>query len=92
MTHFKPNKTYTTVALYAAGACAVAITIALLLFYFIPIREAAAPFFNALTPVLWGLVIAYLVRPLVKRLEPLFKRVAKRPKVVRAYADRKSVV
>lgn len=83
MLPFKPKKEYTSMALYAGGACAVAITVALLAFRFADIKEACAPFFASLSPVLVALIFAYLIRPLVNRLDALLLRGMKNPKAAR---------
>ena len=45
MLPFKPNKEYTTIALYAGAVSAITIAIALLVFRFADVRGALAPVF-----------------------------------------------
>lgn len=78
MLPFKPNKEYKTISLYVGAVCAIIITLALLLFRFSAVREGFSLFISALSPVLFGAVFAYLLRPLVRRLETLFHRFIKR--------------
>ncbi len=78
MLPFKPNKRYTSIALYAGAVCAITVAVTLFLFRFTAIKEATAPFFEALSPLLFGCVFAYLLRPLVRRLEILFYRLFKK--------------
>jgi len=78
MLPFKPNKKYNLIAIYAGAVCAITITIALILLRFTELREAVKPFFNALEPILYGAIFAYLLRPLVRRLEILFRHIFKK--------------
>ncbi len=86
MLPFKPNKEYTTVALYVGAVSAITITIALLVFRFAAVREALAPVFKTLSPIALALLFAYLVRPLSNRIERLFVRFCKRPRLSRLFA------
>ncbi len=77
MLPFKPNKQYTTIALYVGAVSAITVTVALLMFRFAAVKAAVTPFFEALTPLVLGCVFAYLLRPLVRRLELLFFKLFK---------------
>ena len=77
MLPFKPNKRYTTIALYIAAVCAITVAVALLAFRFQAVKDALSPFFEALSPLVFGGVFAYLLRPLVRRLELLFFKICK---------------
>ncbi len=78
MSPFKPTKQYTTIALYAGAVCAITVAVTLFLFRFSAIKEATAPFFEALSPLLFGCIFAYLLRPLVRRFEILFFKLFKK--------------
>ena len=86
MLPFKPNKEYTTIAVFAGAVCAVAITVALFVFRFADIRAAMEPIFSVLSPVALALIFAYLIRPLSNRLNLLTDRVCKRAFLSRFYA------
>jgi len=77
MLPFKPNKQYTTIALYVGAVCAITVAVALVAFRFTALKNAVAPFFEALSPLAFGCVFAYLLRPLVRRLELLFHKLFK---------------
>ncbi len=77
MLPFKPNKQYTTIALYIGAVSAITVTVALLMFRFAAVKAAVTPFFEALAPLVLGCVFAYLLRPLVRRLELLFFKLFK---------------
>ncbi len=86
MLPFKPNKKYTLIALYSAAVCAIAITVALLVFHMSAVRAAVAPFFSALSPLLIGAIFAYLMRPLVNRIDRLLHRPIKRAALSRFFS------
>ncbi len=83
---FKPNKEYTTIAMYAGAVCAVTIAVALFVFRFSDIQTAVKPIFRVLSPVALALIFAYLIRPLSVRLDRLFGRFCKRPRLSRVLA------
>ena len=74
MFSFKPNKKYTLIALYAGATIAAAILFGVLIFNLPTVGAWISAFFSALSPVIYGLVIAYLTRPLVSRFERIFRR------------------
>jgi predicted PurR-regulated permease PerM len=77
MLPFKPQKQYTTIAVYTAATIAVVILLAVSLFNIANIRAWFAGIFSALSPLVYGLIFAYLLRPLVKRFEKLFCKLFK---------------
>ena len=92
MFSFKPNKKYTLIALYAGATIAVAILLGVLLFNLSSVGAWISALFSALSPLFYGLVIAYLTRPLVSRFERLFRKlfgVEKKPTpALRARAEK----
>ena len=74
---FKPNKKYTTIAIYAAVTIAACILFGTLLFYAGAVWDWLASLLSSLTPLLYALMIAYLVRPLVAQFERLFTKIAR---------------
>lgn len=83
---FKPNKEYTTVALYAGAVCALTIAVALLTFRFSDVWQTLVPILDALSPVALALIFAYLIRPLTARLDRFLGRFWKKPRLVRVLA------
>lgn len=71
---FKPNKQYTAIALCAGAVIATAILLGVLLFNIGTVITGIASFFSVLTPILYALVIAYLMNPLVVRFERLYTK------------------
>ncbi len=86
MLPFKPNKEYTTVALYVGAVSAITIAIALFVFRFADVRAALVPVFKTLSPIALALLFAYLIRPLCSRIEKLVSRFCKRPRLSRLIA------
>lgn len=74
---FKPNKKYTAIAIYAAITIAACILFGTLLFHVKEVFAWGASLISSLSPLLYALMIAYLVRPLVARIERLFVRIAR---------------
>lgn len=69
---FKPNKQYTTIAIYVAAAIAISILFGVLLFNLGAVGAAISSLISSLRPLMYGIIIAYLTAPLVKRFERLF--------------------
>lgn len=74
MFSFKPNKKYTLIALYVGATIAAAVLLGVLLFNLPTVGGWISAFFTALSPLFYGLVIAYLTRPLVARFERLLHK------------------
>ncbi len=83
-----PNKKYNTIALYAALVIAVNVLLIVAILKF----SSIAKFFGAITtvlmPIIWGLVIAFLMNPIMVNFEKLFSNKFKstrgKKKLVRA--------
>ena len=74
MRPFKPNKKYTQIAVYTGATIAVAILFGVFLFNLGTVGEVISRLISVLSPLLYGLMIAYLLRPLVVRFEGLYKK------------------
>ena len=78
MRSFKPTKKYTQIAIYAGATIAAAILFGVILFNLGTVGDLIASLVSVLSPLLYGLMIAYLTRPLVVRFERLFVKLLKR--------------
>ena len=74
MLPFKPNKKYTLFALYAAATVVLSILFGVLIFNLGSVGAWLKRLISSLSPLLYGLIIAYLTRPLVARFERLYKK------------------
>lgn len=74
------NKKYTTVAFYAAIVIAVNVLLVVAVFRFDTIMKLLSTVLVALMPVIWGVVIAFLMNPIMVKFEGLFRnKVVKNP-------------
>ena len=71
---FKPNKKYTLIALYTGATIAIAILFGVIIFNLGSIGKVLSDLLSVLTPLIYGLMIAYLTRPLVSRFERLYAK------------------
>lgn len=75
-----PNKRYSTIAIYAFLVIAANVLLVVAMFKFSAIMRIVEAFLGVLTPVIWGLVIAFLMNPIMVNFEKLFKnKVVKNP-------------
>lgn len=65
---FYANKKYPTIAVYAALVIAVNVFLVLALFNIGSIMDAVKKILEVMQPVIWGLVIAFLTNPIMKRI------------------------
>ena len=83
-----PNKKYNTIALYAALVIAVNVLLVVCILKFNSIMSFFEVITAVLMPVIWGLVIAFLMNPLMVNFEKLFSNKFKssrgKKKLVRA--------
>ncbi len=83
-----PNKKYNTVALYAALVIAVNVLLIVCILKFDSIMSFFSMLMTVLSPVIWGLIIAFLMNPIMVNFEKLFsnkfKRSRGRKKLLRA--------
>lgn len=76
---FKFNTKYNTIAFYAVTVFAICMLLVLLCFKLETFIGIMRKIFTALAPVIWGIIIAYLLWPLVRKVETfLQKRVFKK--------------
>ncbi len=84
------NKRYNTIAFYAVIVIAVSLLMIIAVFKFGNILDIVHKFFSVLSPVIWGLVIAFLLNPIMVKTEKLMRRyVFKKnthPMLLRAFA------
>ena len=67
------NKRYNTIALYAILVLAVNVLLIVAVFKFDSILNLFSKFAVVLTPVIWGVVIAFLINPMMVTIEKLMK-------------------
>ncbi len=70
----KPNAKYDTIAFYAVTVFAICMLLVLVCFKLEVFISVLRKVFTAVAPVIWGLVIAYLLWPIVNKFEKLFER------------------
>ncbi len=69
-----PNKKYNTVALYAALVIAANVLLIVAILKFDAIASVFGTLMRVLSPVIWGLIIAFLMNPIMVNTEKLFKK------------------
>ncbi len=72
---FQSNKTYFTVATYALAVIVIATIIIKAIFSWDATKTAFSRVFTILSPFLTGILIAYLIFPLIKRFYHLFHKI-----------------
>ncbi|MBQ8108201.1 MAG: AI-2E family transporter [Ruminococcus sp.] len=68
------NKKYHTIAFYAAGVLAFTVFLVLALFNIGEILKAIESILTVLNPVIWGVVIAFLLNPMMMKIEKLCRK------------------
>ncbi|MBP1573650.1 MAG: AI-2E family transporter [Oscillospiraceae bacterium] len=77
---FSPNKKYNTIAVYAIIVIAISMLMVIAIFKFSTISSIVSKVLGILSPVFWGLGIAFLLNPLMNVIEKTLKRyVIKKP-------------
>lgn len=74
------NRKYTTVSLYAIITFAICLLLVVIVQKFSIISGALASFAKVVAPVTWGIVIAYIVNPIMLFFERIFSRCFERNK------------
>lgn len=74
------NQKYTTVSVYAIITFAICLLLIVIVQKFSVISGALASFAKVLAPVTWGVVIAYIVNPIMKFFERIFSSCFERNK------------
>ena len=72
------NRKYTTIAFYATVVIAINVLLVVAITKFGSIMKILSSLLNVLTPIIWGLVIAFLVNPIMVKTESLVKKIANR--------------
>lgn len=67
------NKRYNTIAFYAVLVIAINVLIVVAIFKFDSIMKILSTLIRVLMPIIWGLVIAFLMNPIMVKFEKLFK-------------------
>lgn len=71
---FYANKKYPTIAVYAALVIAVNVFLVLALFNIGSIMETIKKLLDVMQPVIWGLVIAFLTNPIMKKTSAVLSK------------------
>ena len=74
------NKKYNTISVYCVITFAVCLALVLLCAKFSTVSGYIKEFFRVIAPVTWGVVIAYICNPLMKKFEKLFQTLFDRKK------------
>jgi len=70
----KFNNKYNTIAYYVVVVFAICMLLVLLAFRMTSFLSVVKSVFSAISPVIWGFVIAYLMQPLVRTVENFLKK------------------
>ena len=68
------NRKYTAVAVYAGIVIALNVLLVVAVFKFSTILNVLGKLVTVLNPIIWGLVIAFLMNPIMVKFEQLFRR------------------
>ncbi len=71
------NKRYNTIALYAILVIAVNVLIVVAILKFGAIMNLLSTIVTVLMPIIWGLVIAFLMNPIMVNFEKLYKKIVR---------------
>ena len=74
------NKKYTTIALYSIGVFATCLIMVIAVFKFKDIISVLNNIRKVLNPIIWGLVLAYLLNPIMSFFEKMFKHLFEKKK------------
>lgn len=90
------NSKYTTISVYSVITFAVCLALVVITLKFSIISSAIGTVINTLSPIIWGVVIAYLLNPVMLFAERFFKRVFEKkkphPKLCRAFSTIFSII
>lgn len=75
MKFFRPSKRYTTLAIYACAVLAIAMLVVAAAMNLSTIAAWLNSFWRIVTPVFFGFVFAYILNPLVRVFEKLFRKI-----------------
>lgn len=79
----EPNQKYLTVSFYTVITFAICLLLVVIVQKFSAISGVLASFANVIAPVTWGIVIAYIVNPMMKFFERVFGKCFERKKAHR---------
>ncbi len=79
----EPNQKYLTVSFYTVITFAICLFLVVIVQKFSAISGVLASFANVIAPVTWGIVIAYIVNPMMKFFERVFGKCFERKKAHR---------
>lgn len=79
----EPNQKYLTVSFYTVITFAICLFLVVIVQKFSVISGVLASFANVIAPVTWGIVIAYIVNPMMKFFERVFGKCFERKKAHR---------
>lgn len=74
------NKKYTTVAVYAVIVFAICLLMVIAVFKFDGLKTILSNIIKVLSPIIWGMAIAYLLNPVMKFFERHIKKVTEKNK------------
>lgn len=74
------NSKYTTISVYTVITFAVCLAMIVLIMKFGMVAAGLSKFMSVLSPVIWGLVIAFLLNPIMTGIEGAFKKLFERKK------------
>jgi len=90
------NRKYTTIAAYAVITFAICLAMVLISLNFKLITEFAGRLVRILAPVIWGIVFAYMMNPVMvfaeRHIKPLLYKKKPRPKLTRALSVAVSMI
>ena len=85
---FRFNSKYNTIAAYVVIVFAICLLLAMLVTRFDRFSSVLSTVFKVLSPIIWGLIIAYLLNPIMVRLDkfltPIINKKKEHPSVIRA--------
>lgn len=85
---FRFNSKYNTIAAYVVIVFAICLLLAMLVVRFDEFSSVLSTVFSVLSPIIWGLIIAYLLNPVMVRLDkfltPIINRKKEHPSAIRA--------
>lgn len=74
------NSKYTTVSVYTVLTFTVCLTVCVIIINFTVIGNILKSFFSAIAPITWGLIIAYIMNPIMMWSEKHIKKVTEKKK------------
>ncbi len=74
------NKKYNTISAYCIFTFAICLALVVLCLKSSVVGYYIGEFFRVVAPVTWGIVIAYITNPLMKKFEQLFSKITERKK------------